>query len=104
MKESFIQTAIEQTLKYYENLGKIVYEKNNTGAYKTANGGFVRYGKAGSPDFYIFCKGGKTLMVEVKNEKGKQNENQKEFQDKITKLGFNYYIVRSVDDVDKLLK
>jgi hypothetical protein len=83
MKETIINKSIKDLLTYYENLGIIVFQRNNTGAYKTNKGGFIRYGRAGSPDFYVFCKDGKTLMLEVKNEKGRINENQKQFQNKI---------------------
>jgi hypothetical protein len=104
MKESLIQTVIEQYLCLMENMGKLVYTKNNSGAVKTQRGGFVRFGKAGSPDFLIFLKDGKCLHLEVKNEKGRQADSQKDFQKKVEALGHRYIIVRSVDEVVKLLQ
>lgn len=103
MKESLIQTAIEQYLKILENQGKIIYIKNNSGALKTDTR-FIRFGKAGSPDFFIFTNDGGCLHLEVKNEKGSQNENQIEYQNKIERLGHTYFIVRSVDEVERIIK
>ena len=102
-KEAGIQNAIEHYLALLENQGKLIYIKNNTGAFQTPRGGFYRMGKRGSSDFIIAVKDGKTLWVEVKNEKGKQNNNQLLFESDIKKLGHKYFIVRSVEDVEKLL-
>lgn len=38
------------------------------------------------------------LFVEVKTETGKQSDKQKEFEIIISKLGFKYYLVRSLDE------
>ena len=76
MKESLIQSAIEHFLVLQENLGKLVYIKNNSGAFINPRGNFYRMGKSGSPDFFVFLKSGKTIHLEVKNETGKQNKNQ----------------------------
>lgn len=40
----------------------------------------------------------KTLFIEMKTEKGRQNPNQKAFQNKITALGFKYFVCRSFDE------
>ena len=74
MKESLIQNAIEAYLSLLENQNKLVYLKNNSGAFQTRQGGFYRMGKRGSADFIVFINNGQTLHLEVKNEKGKQNE------------------------------
>lgn len=103
MKESGIITAIAQYLQYQENLGRLVFIRNNSGAFINPRGNFFKMGKAGSPDFIIFICNGKCLHVEVKNEKGKLNENQIEYSLKIKELDHQYFIVRSVDDVESLL-
>ena len=38
------------------------------------------------------------LFVEVKTEKGRQSERQKDFQKRVNLLGFEYIIVRSLND------
>jgi len=104
MKESGIITAINHYLQYQENLGKLIFIRNNSGAFQTKTGGFYRMGKRGSSDFIIAIGGGRTLWVEVKNEKGKQNINQLEFELKLKQIGHKYFLVYSVEDIEKLLK
>lgn len=57
----------------------------------------------GMPDI-LCCYKGRLIGLEVKTDKGKQEEAQKEWQDKLERAGGLYYIVRSVDDVEKLFK
>ena len=102
-KETLIQTVIEQYLAYQENLGKLCFQKNNSGALPTAQGSWIRFGKAGAPDFIIWLPQGKNICLEVKNETGKLSPIQKKFRDKITKLGYEYFIVRSVDEAEKII-
>jgi hypothetical protein len=103
MKESLIQTAIEEYLMYLEKQRKIIFIKNNSGAFKTEHGSFIRFGKAGSPDFLIFYKKGKCLHLEVKNETGVQDKNQKDYQKRAEKIGHEYCIVRGYDDLEECL-
>jgi len=103
MKESGIVNAIYHFLQYQENLGKLVFIRNNSGAFINPKGNFFRMGRPGSPDFLLFMNGGRCLHIEVKNERGKQNVAQLEYEIKVKQLGHQYYIVRSVDDVECLL-
>lgn len=103
-KESAIQKMIEDHLIKLERKEKIVFIKNNTGAFKTAHGAYVRFGKAGSPDFLIFLKAGQIIHLEVKSETGEQNDNQIKYQIKIEKLSHLYYIVRDLSEVEKILE
>jgi hypothetical protein len=43
------------------------------------------------------------LFFEVKTEKGIQSQNQKDFQDRIEKLGFKYYLVRSLKQFQEII-
>jgi hypothetical protein len=104
MKESAIQRAIEQYLSLLENSGKLVFIKNNSGAFINPAGHFYKMGKFGSPDFLLFLKGGMCIHLEVKNEKGKQNPNQISYQERVEKLGHTYIIVRAVDELNIYLK
>src|SRR5512147_2547800 len=98
MKESIIQTSIERYLIRLEKMGKILYIKNNSGAY-AVKGRYVRFGKRGSSDFLVFYEDGRTLHLEVKNEKGKQSAFQKAYQESCEKLGHEYVVVRSLEEV-----
>ncbi len=97
-EEKTIQNAVEQ----YLTLKKVFYWKNNSGALPTASGGFIRFGAVGSPDICV-VKDGQFIGLEIKIPKGKQSDNQKIFQGNLQKAGGKYYIIRSVDEMMKLL-
>lgn len=97
-EEKTIQNAVEQ----YLSLKKIFYWKNNSGALPTASGGFIRFGAVGSPDICV-VHDGTFIGLEIKTAKGKQSDNQKDFQARLEKAGGFYYLIRSVDEAMKLL-
>ena len=45
-----------------------------------------------------------SLFLEVKTDVGRQSDAQKEFQNNVEKAGCIYKIVRSIDDVEKVIK
>ena len=109
-KESQIQTSIEHYLQFMENTGKLVYQKNQSGAFAVAHRGktsYVRFGKKGSSDFLVWRKNNghlETLFLEVKRPSGHQSESQREFEGKIKTLGGHYVIVHSLEEVQKVLE
>lgn len=107
LKESKIQTSIEIMLQTQEKIGNLFYIKNNSGAisFNRPNGsqGYMRAGKKGSSDFIVFFKGGKTVFLEVKTATGKQQDSQKEFEKLATSLGYEYVLVRSVQESDNYI-
>ena len=50
----------------------------------------------------IILHNGKTLFCELKIEKGIQSEKQKDFETTVTNLGFEYYLVRSLDEFKQI--
>ena len=46
----------------------------------------------------------KCIFVEVKTEKGKQSDKQKEFQATVENLGFDYFVVRNLDEFKQKIK
>ena len=46
---------------------------------------------------------GEVLFVEVKNDKGRQSDKQKYFQQLIEEQGFKYYLVRSLEDLKQII-
>lgn len=52
----------------------------------------------------IFIYKGKHLYLEVKKPTGTQSRDQKEFEGRIQSNGFSYYIVRSVEDVENVMR
>lgn len=94
MSEADTQRAVLD----YLALRKRFCWRNNSGAFKTEHGGFYRVGTPGAPDI-ICCIEGNFVGIEVKSATGTQNENQKEFQRRLTDAGGKYYLVRSLDDL-----
>lgn len=95
MKEAATQRAILE----YLALKRYFHWRNNTGAYKTARGGFIRYGTPGSsPDIFLI-KNGFVWGIEVKTERGKLSEHQEAFCVAFTEAGATYLVARSIDDV-----
>lgn len=116
-QETPIQSAIERYLRLMENSGRLMYQKNNSGAhksmYKDSRGfmktSFVKFGKKGSPDFLVWkpnqtTKVLETWFIEVKSVDGKLSPGQKEYQERCKALGGQYHVVRSVGEVIALLK
>jgi len=98
IKEKDIQKVILEYLK----LRKIFAWRQNSGAFKTDAGGFYWIGIIGAPDIFILRKS-IIYACEVKNEKGKQSESQKAFQEQFEKAGGVYFIARTLEDVIKKL-
>lgn len=103
MKESTIQGKI---CKYLESKGYFFWRSNNTATYdqKLNNGlGGYRsqgqYTQPGLADICVVSDGGFMIFLEVKTPKGRQSADQKLFQKKCERIGCEYYVVRSVDDV-----
>jgi len=103
MKESLIITTVCQELDYRERLGQCVYIRNNSGAIKIENR-FFRFGKKGSADLLLFLPNGRTIFLEAKSDKGQLTENQKTFNKKISKLGYDYIIIKNPNDISHLFK
>lgn len=112
MKESNVQKLVMCRLSELD----CTPFRNNVGAYKNANGDFIRYGVGGKGGSDII--GATTITVtpemvghkiavftapEVKTKKGRLREGQQEFIDLINSIGGISGIVRSEEDVDKML-
>lgn len=46
----------------------------------------------------------KVVFCEFKDDKGRQSERQIDFEQRVTKLGFEYWIIRSLEDFKNKLK
>lgn len=96
IKEKDVQRACLDVLR----AKKIFHWRNNSGAYKTEHGSFIRFGIKGSPDIIaIHPKTGQFIGIEVKTKKGKLNENQKLFKKKVEENNAIYIVVRSTEDI-----
>lgn len=106
MTETQIQSSIIDYLQVLENQGKLfLHRVNNMGVYDPkvkAHRRFPKGAKKGIPDIWVI-KDGKTIGLEVKAPKGTQRKEQKEIEERFKKNGAEYHIVRSVEEVRKIL-
>src|ERR1700691_3864750 len=87
---------------------RIFHYRNNSGAAVVPATGnyarrFISIGTAGSSDI-IAVVNGRYIAVEVKDAKGKQNENQKDFQQRLESAGGLYIVARRLEDVEQIAK
>jgi len=99
IKETQIQTAICDYLAHK----KLFFWRQNTGGMFRDNRWFAmpKYSKKGIPDI-LLVKDGLFIGLEVKRPKGRQSDHQKAFEQECKKAGGQYYIITSVEDVQKL--
>jgi len=62
----------------------------------------MRFGALGSPDIFAMHKG-VCYGIEVKAEKGRQSDAQKEFQVRLEAAGGVYVLARGIDEVEKAI-
>ena len=100
ISEKHIQKAILDYLAFK----KIFHYRQNSGAFKTESGGYMRAASvSGLPDI-VAIKDGIYIGLEVKTATGRQSKEQKDIESKITAAGGLYLVVRSLDDVRKIFE
>lgn len=104
MKETTIQSAI---IDYLALRKHFFVRLNNIPPVQHVNGKMVfrrmpKGSMLGLPDIIVLTDGGFAVFLEVKNEKGKQSGNQKEFQRRCQEVGCEYYLIRSVDQLKEI--
>ena len=97
------ETEIQNQIRVV--LSKIgIVRRNNVGLFFTPDGRPIEIGIPGEADLTLFCKGGRTVFIEIKTATGRQSKNQKKFQAAVEKLGFEYLIFRSVRDAEAFIE
>ena len=96
-EETQLQNAIRLKLSAY---GLTV--RNNVGTFLTVYGMPIVIGVPGMADLTLFARGGKTIFIEVKTRSGRLSAAQKQFRDRVSELGFEYIVIRSVEEAEKL--
>lgn len=103
----------QQIVEWFNNNYCLKFHKPRYSIFSVPNGGTRNKAeaiklkltgmKAGVSDLIILLNN-KCLFVEVKTSTGKQSEVQKEFQEVVENLGFEYWLVRSLDEFQKKIK
>jgi hypothetical protein len=98
LKEQRIQYEI---VMYLQSQGIYFFSVPNEAARK---GNFQATGMRPGVSDLVVVLPGRVIFVEVKNEIGRQRPGQKIFQERVTALGHQYIVVRSVQDVVDILQ
>jgi len=104
--EHNIQKAIAKYLLHVELQGKLIYfAVPNGGDRHIAVAAKIKAegGRSGIPDLVLISKG-KPYFLEVKSARGDLSDNQKSFFKAFDEQGINCALVRSVSDVQEILK
>lgn len=104
--EKEIQNTILQYLELvFRNRDDILFWRENTvGVFDQKQNLFrsaPKFSRSGVPDIVII-KNGKFIGLEVKRKGTYQSAEQKKFQEDLENAGGRYYVVRSIDDVEKI--
>ena len=102
-EEHYLQCQI---VNYLRANGYLVFAIANGGSRNAIEGANLKKEGvlAGIADLQVLLNNGKSLFLEVKTEKGKQQQTQKNFEERCKQLGHNYHVVRSVEDVINVLQ
>ncbi len=79
-----------------------IFSVPNESAYN--NNQFKAMGVRSGVSDLIVLLNKKTLFIELKNETGKQRDSQKDFETVVQKLGFDYYIVRTLEEFKTIIE
>jgi len=101
MLEKQIQKQILDYLQGLYSYGVVYFFRSGSGKLKV-KGGYFKTGRNGCPDITVICKG-KFIGIEVKTKDGVQSVAQLKAQREIEKAGGFYYIVTSVEEVEKII-
>lgn len=101
--EAMIQRAIMDYLETMSRRMPLYFFRAGSGAVKTQQGRYFKTGKPGVPDI-VACLNGRWVGFEVKTAKGRQSQAQKRAEQDIQWACGEYYVVRSVDDVRKVVE
>lgn len=109
MTESQIQIGCVRWFRYqYPNLAGLLIHVPNGRRRSAKEGALLKKEgvTAGVADLVLFVpkNGYHGLCIELKTEKGRQSESQKEWAIKIMSMGYNYAIVKSIDEFVELIK
>lgn len=109
MLEGQLQSVCIDWLQIQENQGNLWFSRINMIPPVTKVNGKMTFrrmskgSKTGIADLFIFsnCR---TIWIEFKSDKGKQSDNQKDFEQAITKYSNSeYYVVKELDELKEIL-
>jgi len=125
MREKDLKLVVSDYLRYGKNQGKWWFERLNSGVAYVKRGDkyyAIQLCETGTADFMVlkqvrqfvrwidartyekevlvYCR---VIFLELKGDKGKQRPEQKTFQGLVESKGAEYYIIRSIDELESIL-
>jgi hypothetical protein len=109
MKNRVLENDVKRDIMTFLNLYSnkfFVWRQNNAGVFNAKKGKYIFHGLPGVADIIGLTKFGKFVAIEVKatGKKNNQSEAQKEFEKNIKEFGGYYFLVDSVEDLERQLK
>lgn len=100
MTEAMLSRYLARSLAGLQRLGVIAWWlRSNSGAV-----GRVRLAPAGTPDFIVAARKGRTYWIEMKAADGKQSEAQIVCQSRLEKAGHTYIVLNSVNTINEFVE
>jgi hypothetical protein len=109
LKEDILQAKL---YKWYTNTFCLKHHEPRHCIFSVPNGGYRKKSEAvtlratgllpGVSDL-IIIQPKRIIFVEVKTEIGVQSDQQKAFEETVKYLGFEYYLVRSLEDLQRII-
>ena len=117
LTEAQIKRACQDYLEYQQNLGKLMFLRLNSGDFIEVRGDTRRRIQGcpkGTADFIVIRKWyprgapnkWETIVtfIEIKSPSGKTTKVQDEFAELVEKQGAEYYVSRSIEELEEILK
>jgi len=118
MREADLQRCIANYLTYLMNQGKLYFDRLNSGSVLVKRGDKtyrVELCREGTADFMVIRTrqyfrnapqviAPEIIFLELKGDKGKQSQAQKDFQDSIEAQGTEYHVIRSIQELEEILE
>jgi hypothetical protein len=107
-KKGLNESQIEiQVCHWLRVKGFFFWKQPNVGFFDTRVMRFRRhsspYVKRGVPDLIVLLPGGKFCGLEIKSATGTQSVDQKSFEQSVKRVGGEYWLVRSLEEVETIL-
>jgi hypothetical protein len=98
-----IECVAEFNKKYPTQEGRLYMNYNNPPNERTGailkSAGLLK----GVADLSYLLQGGRTVFIEFKHGANKQTQTQKEFELRVTALGFPYYVARTLEEFMQII-
>lgn len=97
------EARVNAAVKEWLTLHRVFFFRVNTMGTPLPGGGYRPASTRGISDFIAIIKG-QFVGLESKSDVGRQSDDQRDFEDAVKAAGGHYYVIRSVDDLERYVK